>query len=72
MPLAVETLGPWGEDAKKLIRDIGRRIEANSGEKRATSFLFQRLGVAIQRGDATAVLGTIPRSSRLNEIFILS
>ncbi len=42
-----ETLGDLGDDADNFVRELGRRIEAVSGEKRATEFLRQRLSVAI-------------------------
>ena len=44
-PVAVETLGSWGEVSKKFITDIGSRIAAITGEKRSTSFLFQRMSI---------------------------
>ena len=41
------------------IRDVGRRIAEETGEVRARDFLFQRLSVAVQRGNCASVLGTI-------------
>ena len=38
LPIAVETLGAWGQDAEFFIRDIGRRITDTTGETRATHF----------------------------------
>ena len=67
-PFAVETLGPLGEDALKLVRELGRRIHAESGDSRSTSFLFQRISLAIQRGNAASVFGTIPPATRLFKI----
>ena len=40
----------------------GRRITKATGERRATEFLLQRLSVAIRRGNAAAVLGTVDLS----------
>ena len=34
-----------------------------------TSFIFQRISMAIQRGNPSCVLGTVPRSEGLDEIF---
>ena len=34
-----------------------------------TSFIFQRISMAIQRGYPSCVLGTVPRSEGLDEIF---
>ena len=54
LPLAVETLGCWSQDAVSTIRSIGR-IQAlclglDPGE--TISHLFQRLSVALWRGNA--------------------
>ena len=59
MPIAIETLGTWGEEGLAFVNEVGRRIAADTGDKRATSFLKQRLAMAVQRGNAAAVLGTI-------------
>ena len=73
IPIAIETLGALGDEADNFVRDLGSRIEAVSGEKRATEFLRQRLSVAIQRGNACCVLGTIDTSEyqNMDEIFYI-
>ena len=58
IPVAIETSGTWGEQGFDLIRKIGRRIAEVTHEPRATSFLRQRLSVAIQRGNAFCVMVT--------------
>ena len=59
MPVAVETLGAFGEEADDFIHELERRITTVTGERRATEFLIQRLSVAVQRGNAASVLGTV-------------
>ena len=59
VPVAVETLGALGDEANTFLHELGRRIAAVSGDTRATNFLLQRLSVAIQRGNAACVLGTM-------------
>src|SRR6267154_3532697 len=54
-PVAVETLGTWGESAANLCRDIGSRLAALSGDPRSHQFLIQRLALAVQRGNAASV-----------------
>jgi hypothetical protein len=71
VPFAVETLGPFGEEALALVKDLGRRISDNTGEIRSKSFLTQRISIAIQRGNAASIFSTIPTSSKLNEIYYL-
>jgi hypothetical protein len=43
VPFAVETLGPFGEEALGLVKDLGRRISDNTDEIRSKSFLTQRV-----------------------------
>jgi len=59
MPVAVETLGAWDEASLSFIRELGCRITRVTGDRRETSFLLQRLSVAIQRGNAIAFHGCL-------------
>jgi len=67
----VETTGVWAKHSLRVVEEIGRRIAEVSGEKRAKSFLLQRLSIAVQRGNVAAVLGTLPPGKELEEIYIL-
>ena len=60
-PIAVETLGAWGPPALAICAEIGGSIGARTGDPRATSFLRQRMDIAVQRGNAAAVVGTFPQ-----------
>ena len=60
-PIAVETLGAWGPSALAICAEIGGRIAARTGDPRATSFLRQRMDIAVQRGNSAAVVGTFQR-----------
>ena len=61
-PIAVETMGPVEEEGRDLLSAIGHQICKITGDPRETSFLFQRLSVIIQRGNAAAAFkGTFPR-----------
>src|SRR6201995_2714330 len=60
-PIAVETLGVWGTSALAICEEIGGRAALLSGDPRATSFLKQRLSLAVQRGNAASVAGTHPQ-----------
>jgi len=50
--------------------DIGRRIAVAAGEPQSTQFLFQRLSIAIQRGNAASVVGTASNDGCLDDVFI--
>ena len=69
VPIGIETFGAYGQEGHKLVRTIGKKISEVTGEKRSTSFLFQRISMAIMRGNANCILGTVPDSEGLDEIF---
>ncbi|KAJ4431611.1 hypothetical protein ANN_20210 [Periplaneta americana] len=55
---AVETFGPWCRDAKDLMTQIGTRLLSRTGDPRCINFLRQRIGIAVQRGNAASILGS--------------
>ena len=69
VPVALETLGTWSEQAEEVIKDIGGRIEAKTGEERSLEFLRQRISIDLQRGNAACVLGTLPNQKDLDSVF---
>ena len=71
MPVACETLGSWAPMGKKFIQEIGQRTSEITVDKRATSYLFQAIGIAIQRGNAASIVGTIPKAKTLHELYYL-
>lgn len=62
VPFAVETLGPWGSEAKQLVQNLGRRLRARGRDPRSGWYLAQQISLAIQRGNAASVLGTFGQS----------
>jgi len=65
-------LGALEVDATDFVHQLGRRTAAVTGERWATDYLFQRLCVAIKRGNAAAVLGTVDLAAdKLNAVFYL-
>ena len=59
VPVAIETSGVCGPEALQFLHELGHRLKAETREPRSLQFLFQRISVTIQRGNAAAVLGTI-------------
>jgi len=59
IPFAIETSGVWGVHALTLVSEIGRRLISTTHEPRSTTFLRQRISVAVMRGNAQCVLGTL-------------
>ena len=60
VPIAVETGGSWNAQAIEFVQDLGRRISEVTNEPLETQFLFQRLSMAVQRGNAIAYKSTFP------------
>ena len=71
IPVATETSGVIGKLGLDLIKKIGSKITEATNEKRATSFLIQRISIAIQKGNVASIFGTIPQSEDLKEMFYL-
>ena len=55
-PVAFETTGVAGPLTSAFITELGRRITSVTGEPRETEYLWQRLPIAAQRGNAAAIL----------------
>ena len=70
-PVAIETLGSWGPEASNFVSELGRRLEVATGEPRATSFLRQKIGIAVQRGNALCIRQSLPNGTGLNELFYI-
>ena len=45
---AIETSGVFGPEALSFLRELGRRIKAETGEPRSLQFLLQGIAVAVQ------------------------
>ena len=71
VPIAVETFGAFGPNGLSLLTDIGKRIVRATGERQATAFLFQSLSMAVQRGNSASILGTVPVSEKLDELYYM-
>ena len=69
VPVGVETFGSWGSKAKKFLEEVGNLLIEKTDEKRAKHYLFQRLSMAILRGNVSSVKGTTGNIDKLNEIF---
>ena len=52
-------LGVLGQDARNLFREVTHRVTAVTNEPQSHQSLLQRVAVAIQRGNAAAILGSI-------------
>ena len=63
--IAFETSGVIGPKSRLFLKELGHRLKLSTGEARSAAFLLQRLSVAVQRGNAASVLGSISFSEDL-------
>jgi hypothetical protein len=70
-PICIETFGAWGPSALSFVKELGSRVSLATGEPRSTAFLMQALDIAVQRGNSACVIGALPDSRKLEEVFDL-
>jgi hypothetical protein len=58
VPVAIETAGTWHHQAVELVQEIGKRATNITGDTRETTYLFQQLSVALQKGNAVSFQNT--------------
>ena len=57
VPIAVETLGVFGREARSFLKELGQHLNVSSGDPLAHQYLVQHILVALQRRNVAAVLG---------------
>ena len=57
-PIAIETAGVWNRQATEFITELEKRISTVTGEIKQTSYIFQQVSVAIQRGNMLSFTGS--------------
>ena len=57
-PVAIESAGTWNHQAVELVQKLGRRMTAVTEDTREATYLFQRMSVALQRGNAVSFHST--------------
>ena len=55
-----ETSGVFGLDTSSFFKELGHDVARVSGDKSAFILLIQRISVAVQRGLAVSILGSVP------------
>ena len=69
IPVAIETLGPINVDGANFLSKLGRRIEQSSMEKLETAHIFERISIAVQRGNAASFAGCFEELEPLRQWF---
>jgi len=63
IPLAFETLGPINAKGITFFNELGRRLSACTGDLRETTYLYQRLSIAIQRFNGICFHGSFSQQA---------
>ena len=58
VPVAIETTGAFGSKILSFVKSLGKRLYQHSGDPKSTSYLIQRLSIAIQRSNAISIRRT--------------
>ena len=61
-PIAIESVGSWDVQALEVIEEIGRRVTEATEDPKVTMDLYQRLSMAIQRGNALSFFNTFDKN----------
>ena len=69
-PIAFETLGSMGPETKEFIKKLGNMMKRSTGEAKSKDYLLQRISIAIQRGNAACILGTLGKQ-KIDDIYNL-
>ena len=70
VPIAMESFGPLCAEALTFLSELGRRISVVSGDMRETTFLFQRLSIAIQRFNSILFKSSFTDGENVPEAFL--
>ena len=52
VPVAIETTGVFGREAKSFIKELANRVKSETKEEKARPYQIQQLSVAAQQGNA--------------------
>ena len=56
--MAIETTGAVGPSTQNFLQRLGKRVTGQTGDRRETTWLFEKLSLAVVRGNAASVLAT--------------
>jgi len=65
VPVASETFGTRGPETRGFLSELGKQGIAYTCDKRSNFFLFQKLGMCIQRGSASLIMSSFLQHKKL-------
>ena len=64
VPFANENTGVFGPETMEFLWEMGHRLQLVSADHNSTTYLIQKLSVAVQRGNTASVLGSARNMDR--------
>ena len=58
-PIAVETTGVFGDNTRTFLKELGRRMAAETGDRREGAWLRQRISIAVARGNTQCIVASV-------------
>ena len=58
-PIAVETMGVFGDTTRTFLKELGRRMAAETGDRREGAWLRQRISIAVARGNTQCIVASV-------------
>ena len=71
VPVAIETSGVFGPQSLHILKDLGRQLWSVTEKQNLFQYLTRGFSVAVQRGNAGFVLGTIGQQGSLVSFYVL-
>lgn len=71
MPITIETFGTWGSEGSGFSAELCSLLNNVTHEPCGSTFLRQRLSIALQRGNASSVLGTVEKQTGFEELYFV-
>ena len=59
-PAAIEITGAIGPSTGRLLSELVKKIVSKTGECRASEWIYQRISVAVMRGNAASIISCTP------------
>ena len=72
VPIAVESLGVCGPEARSFFQDLSHRLKDSTSEPLFHYYLMQWISVAVQRDNTAAILGALDTSLASESLFPIS
>jgi hypothetical protein len=73
VPMAVDSYGVWGTEAREMISSVARdlSIQLSMSKSKAVCFIYNTLGVVLARQNAIAILSKLPHDIGKSDVALL-